>query len=96
MQVLTKIPKAGQLIYSPKGFTGKVLTVRFFNEIYKHEDPNYLRGVENVLREELGANFKQLFFEVDVLVMETEPHYTLYKGQIEVLTYGEYQNCNDI
>lgn len=96
MQVLLKRPKVGQLIYSSKGFTGKVLAVRFFDEVFTNSDPNYRRGAESALREELGANFKQIFFEVDVLVMETEPHYAMYKGQIEVLTYGEYQNCNEI
>lgn len=96
MQILIKRPHVGQLIYSPKGFTGKVVAVRSFDEVFNFHDPDYIRGVKDALRENLGENYMQTFFEADILVLKTEPPYKIYEGQIEVLTYGEFQNCNVI
>lgn len=82
------------MIYNPDGYTGKVVAVRRFTEVYPHAREQWL--ISRTLQQQLGDSYKQLFYECDVLIEQAEETsiYNRYVGQVEVLNWDEVQKCD--
>lgn len=85
-------PTIGQKIRSEEvGITGRVVDIYTYEDVHGQANPTEQAQINQALRDQLGDDFKNLFFEVVVRVTYGRKASDYVKGELAILSWQEFQ-----
>jgi len=92
-----KRPEEGQVIKSDElGFSGKVLQVHSHADCFIGMQASQMEKENEMLHKQLGDDFRELYFEVTIEVISTDPESEYAGENLVILTWDEFQSCTII
>lgn len=86
-------PTKGQMVKNDEmGLTGVVVEILDFQDVYGWLPASQMEAEGARLSRELGSDYKRLFFEVIIDVLEAEDHAEFRPGEQANLSWEEFQN----
>lgn len=90
-------PTVGQMVKSEEmDITGVVVDVLNFEDVHNWMPASQLEVQSAKLAQELGSDYKRLFFEVVVDVIEAGETADYYVGEQAIMSWDEFQRCGII
>lgn len=94
MQIAIRRPNKGQKIRSEElSITAKVVEVLSYEQITNGYTETQHGQLKRQLFEQLGENYRSMYFEVVVKIIYAKKDSDYIKGENAVLTWDEFQRC---
>lgn len=88
-------PVVGQIVQNnAEGYSAKVTRIVNYTEATSWMDINPGREFMTEQKAKLGENYAELYFEVELQIIDVQPGSTFKIGQLEMLAWDELTDCD--